>query len=233
MRLDTVQQASPGFDKAWIMNIDKPTQIVKCMFNPKEYTFAKSNSWGKGDEAGAQKNAPSITFSGGEGATLKLQLFFDTYHQSTGGGNVQDVRDLTNGLWSMMHIDETLTDPKSKHGRPPFVRFHWGSTWSFDAVIESISEQFTMFMPDGKPVRATVDVSFKQKSDDKILPWTNPTSGGVGGERMWMVKDGDTLARIAHVTLGDSSQWRKIADMNSIKNIRRLTPGQALVIPVV
>jgi nucleoid-associated protein YgaU len=113
------------------------------------------------------------------------------------------------------------------------VKFFWGSTWSFDGVIESISEQFTMFMPDGKPVRATVDVSFKQKSDDQMLPWTNPTSGGVGGERMWMVKDGDTLARIAHVTLGDSTQWRKIADMNNIKNIRRLTPGQALVIPVV
>jgi nucleoid-associated protein YgaU len=222
-----------SLNKARIINLDGTTPNVECMFNPKEYTFAKSNSWGKGDESGPQKNAGEITFSGGEGATLKLQLFFDTYHQAKGGGSVEDVRNYTNGLWMLMKVDDKLKDPKSKHGRPPFVKFFWGSTWSFDGVIESISEQFTMFMPDGKPVRATVDVSFKQKSDDQMLPWTNPTSGGIGGERMWTIKDGDTLARIAHVTLGDSSQWRKIADINNIKNIRRLTPGQALVIPVV
>ncbi len=220
-------------EHAIIMNLDKTTPDVTCMFNPKEFTFAKSNSWGKGDEPGAQKNAGEITFSGGEAATLKLQLFFDTYHLAKGGGKAEDVRNYTKGLWEMMKIDPSLKDPKSKHGRPPFVKFFWGNTRSFDGVIESISQQFTMFMSDGTPVRATVDLSMKQKNDEDMLPWTNPTSGGIGGERMWTIKDGDTLARIAHLTLGDSSQWRKIADMNNIKNIRRLTPGQALVIPVV
>jgi hypothetical protein len=59
-----------SLNKARIINLDGTTPNVECMFNPKEYTFAKSNSWGKGDESGPQKNAGEITFSGGEGATL-------------------------------------------------------------------------------------------------------------------------------------------------------------------
>jgi nucleoid-associated protein YgaU len=213
---------------AYILNLENQAHI-EFMFNPKDFTYAKSNSWGGKDDAGAQKNAPELTFTGGESATLKIQLFFDTYHKAT-NGKAEDVRNYTSKLWDLMKVGPK--EGKSQHGRPPFVKFFWGSHHSFAGVIESISEQFTMFMPDGTPVRATVDVGFKQKGDDDQMAWTNPTSGGKGGERMWIVKDGDTLARIAYVTLGDSSHWRKIADTNDIKSIRRLSPGQSLVIPV-
>jgi hypothetical protein len=130
-----------------------------------------------------------------------------------------------------MMVDETLQDPKSMKGRPPKVRFQWGASWSFDAVIASISQKFTLFLPDGTPVRATLDVAFQQIQDEKLFPKQNPTSGGVGGERFWTVGDGDTLAWIAYKEYGDANRWRLIADANRLRQVRRLMPGIVLVIP--
>lgn len=210
--------------KASIMNLDKSGAPIKCMFNPKEYTFSKQNTWSQGKSGGA--NVPQLEFGGGQPATLQIQLFFDTY--DTG----KDVRsEYTDSIWELMLIDASLEDPKSTKGRPPKVRFQWGTSWSFDAVITSISQKFTLFLADGTPVRATLDVSFQQIKDEKLFPSQNPTSGGEGGERMWTVSSGDTLAWIAYKEYGDSTKWRLIADANKLTRVRRLTPGTVLVIP--
>lgn len=212
--------------KAAIINLDKGGPPIACMFNPKEYTFAKQNSWNKANKTG--ENVSDLKFSSGGSTKLTLQLFFDTY------ADKKDVRkEHTSAIWELMMVDESLRDfaPRNGKGRPPMVRFQWGNTWSFDAVITSISQKFTLFLADGKPVRATLDVSFEQIKDEKLYPRQNPTSGGVGGERAWTVRDGDTLAWIAYDQYGDASQWRRIADANRLNRVRRLTPGLVLVIP--
>src|SRR5207245_1332869 len=70
--------------KAQIINIDRGGEIIECMFNPKEYSMAKKNNWGapkSGGGAGSNTgtNLPRQQYSGGQPATLTMQLFFDTY----------------------------------------------------------------------------------------------------------------------------------------------------------
>jgi len=211
--------------KAAIVNRDKPGSIpIRCMFNPSEYTFSKQNSWSMGKTKG--NDMPQLEFSSGKPATLKLQLFFDTYDTQ------QDVREVyTDAIWELMIVDPELTDAKNQKGRPPKVSFIWGKTWSFDAVITSISQKFTLFLDTGTPVRATLDVTFQQIHDTRQLRPQNPTSGGTGGERVWTVNAGDTLAWIAYKEYGNPNQWRIIAAANQLTNVRRLTPGITLVIP--
>lgn len=214
--------------KAVILNVDSGER-VECLFNPKEYTFAKANNWESKKVTGG--NVPQLTFSGGQPATLQMELFFDTYAEAT-NGQAEDVRkEYTDKIWSLMMVDEKLKDKKNKKGRPPKVRFQWGSAWSFNAVIASISQKFTLFLPDGTPVRATLTVSFQQVKDEAALAPQNPTSGGVGGDRAWLVADGDTLAWIAYKEYGDTSRWRLIADANRLASVRQLEPGTMLVIP--
>lgn len=211
--------------KAIIINIDKPVSIpVKCMFNPKEYSLNKSNRWFQGQAAG--RNVPQTEFISGEAATMSMQLFFDTYDSGL------DVRDLyTRHLWNMMMVDQTLRDPRTMKARPPRVRFIWGKSWSFDAVITSMKQQFTLFTDMGFPVRAMVDITFQQIKDPGSARMQNPTSGGEGGERVYVVTAGDTLAWIAFKEYGDSTKWRLIADANKLTNLRKLAPGTVLVIP--
>jgi hypothetical protein len=104
-------------EKAKIINLDSGEEIG-CLFNPNEYTFSKTNTWSKGEVKG--KNVPQLEFGGGDSMTMKIQLFFDTYH--TGG----DVRKTTNRIWKLMNINESLKDMTSIKGRPPMVEFQWG-----------------------------------------------------------------------------------------------------------
>jgi nucleoid-associated protein YgaU len=216
---------------------------VECMFNPKEYSFSKQNSWTA--KASKGSNISRSEFGSGQPATLQMQLFFDTYSNiksgSSDGGTPRDVRKAyTSKIWEMMKVDPALGPigggrggggAKHKKGRPPIVGFQWGSMWSFKAVITNLRERFTLFLPDGTPVRSTLDVTFQQVQDQGDYPPTNPTSGGVGGERVWRVCEGDTLAWIAYKEYGDSSLWRLIADANKLTRVRQLTPGMLLEIP--
>lgn len=211
---------------------------VECMFNPKEYTFSKQNTWTSKERKGS--NLARFDFGSGQPTTLQMQLFFDTYSNikngSEEGGTPKDVRKaFTEAIWGMLKVDSHLPDlsgsAKHNKGRPPVVIFQWGSTWTFKAVITSIKERFTLFLADGTPVRSTLDVTFQQIQDKQDLPPTNPTSGGVGGERVWTVNEGDTLAWIAYKEYGDPNLWRSIADANKLTRVRQLIPGMTLEIP--
>ncbi len=222
--------SAAGLAKATIIKLNKhnrPDQSVsaKVMFNPKELVFSKQNTWKQGQSP--HTNNPEFDFGGGGAATLTLQLFFDTYAER------KDVRrEYADKIYNLMMVDEELIDPKTGKGRPPAVRFQWGQNIGFDAVITSIRQHFTMFLPDdGTPVRAVLDITFSQIRDSLFYPNQNPTSGGVGGERVHTVKEGDTLTWIAFSEYNDATQWRRIADANRMSEVRRLTPGTKLVIP--
>lgn len=208
-------------EKAKIVNLDT-NEEVKCLFNPNEYTFSKKNTWTSKQVKG--QNVPSLEFGGGDSMTLSMQLFFDTY--TTGG----DVRTTTNKIWKLMNINSNLTDMTSTKGRPPMVEFQWGSTWSFKAVITSISQNFTLFRDNGIPVRATLNVDFKQAKEEGKYPGQNPTTKGSPGYKRRVVREGETIDWIAFDEYGDSAMWRHIADVNNLNDPLMLKPGQVLAI---
>ena len=182
--------------KATITRVDEPGTSIECMFNPKEYTFTKQNSWQPAKTKGT--NVPPLEFTSGNPATLQLQLMFDTY--DTGA----DVRsEYTDKIFELTHVDPKLINKKSKKGRPPIVRFHWGSAWLFEAVITNLTQKFTLFTETGTPVRAILDVTFSQVKDAKLFPPQNPTSGGPGG--------GQSLDRAG----------RRFAAMDRLARVRR------------
>ncbi len=202
---------------------------VVVMFNPKELTFSKTNSWKQDDSP--KNNLPATEFTSGGARSLKMQLYFDTFKNSE-DGKAKDVRlNYTDKLCAMMDVDPAWTDKKNKKGRPPNVGFQWGKWVVFDAVIASISQRFTLFSQEDTPVRAVLDVTFTEIKDKTYKPNQNPTSGGMGGERVWIVREGDTLPWIAFAEYNDPNGWRAIADANLLTQVRRLTPGMTLVIP--
>lgn len=215
-------------EQAVIKNIATGEEI-KCFFNPKEYTLSKQNKWEEKTAKG--EKVPHMEFGGGGPISLKLQLLFDCNEHHPGWADVKDVRTYTRGLWRLMEVDPKKKNNATKKGAPPHCHFAWGQTWAFEAVIESISEKFTLFRSDGTPVRAIVDVSFKQIKDESKFPGQNPTSGGSPGDRLHTVLEGETLSGIAYAVYRDATAWRQIADANDIDDPRRLRPGTQLLVP--
>jgi hypothetical protein len=220
--------------KATIWNEDKspPAKVVDCLFNPTEYTFSKRNVWGDGPAAGGEM--PMASFVSGGAMTLDLELLFDTLTLAPDGGDTgppHDVREYTDKVLDLMRVDpSTVDNNKQTPGRPPRVSFRWGRFWSNRSVLTSVSQRFTLFWEDGRPIRASLSVSFQQVDSGTSYPPQNPTSQG-HAQRLRLVGPGETIDSIAFGEFGDVSKWRLIADYNRLADPLHLRVGQRLAIP--
>ncbi len=215
--------ASGELTKASLTNLDKSgAQPIEFMFNPTQYSISKSNSWSAQPVVGS--NVPRQEFTSGGAVSLSLELFFDTFESG------EDVRDYTNKVFELTLISSGPKPQGEDVGRPPIVMFSWGKNFNFPAVIKSVSIQFIMFLPDGTPVRAKMSLTLEEAEDENEKGAQNPTTQGVIGNRVYIVKPGDTLDNIAYREYEDPNAWRHLADLNNLDNPKDLKPGQVLAI---
>jgi nucleoid-associated protein YgaU len=194
--------------------------MIHVMFNPNEFNITKSNLWF--DQQTIGQNQPRTVFVSGQPATMTIRLFFDTYEQK------MDVRYYTDKIAKLMEIGPREEGERSKK-RPPKVIFGWGLIQTFPAVITSVNQRFTLFLPTGTPVRAWMDVSLREFGSDS-LPGQNPDSAGAGGRGTHLVAAGETLDVIAFQELGDTRLWRRLAEVNGITDPLNLAPGSVLAV---
>jgi hypothetical protein len=176
------------------------------------------------EERKNRSDVPGFEFEKAGPQTLKLDLVFDTYESG------EDVSLKTNQLWKLMESKTRREGNRNRKVPPPEVAFEWG-VFRFVAVITNMTQKFTLFKPDGTPVRARVEVTFTQHKDLEDYPNQNPTSGGGDIERVWRVIAGDRIDTIAYAVYGDATRWRAIAEYNRLRNPLTLRAGQQLIIP--
>ncbi len=195
---------------------------VECMFNPFEYSVSKTNTYE--EKPKNQGDVPQAEFKKAGSQTLRLNLVFDSYEAGT------DISKTTTILWQFMETKTKSGTSQNQKVSPPQAAFDWG-VFKFVAFITNMTQRFTLFLPDGTPVRAKVDVTFTQYVDTKDYKYQNPTSGGGPIERVWRVISGDRLDNIAAAVYHDATKWRLIADQNHVENPLVLKPGTLLTIP--
>lgn len=219
--------------KAKILVFNRKTKSktgeIPCQFNPESFAINKSASWGtpsatatdsKNNHPQPKLNAPELVFSGGQGATFSLKLFFDTTNNGNG-----DVRGYTNQLLKL-----TLITGKDTNS-PPLVRFSWGAILSFYAVVKKVEVSYILFTQAGVPVRARATVDCEQAYDeDGAKGGQNPTSL-TNPRKTHVVEEGDRIDYIAFKEYGQAGMWRRLAEANNLENPLILRPGQILVVP--
>jgi len=202
---------------------DKDNISIDCMFNPSEYTLAKTNTYK--EQARNQGDVPSFEFEKAGPQTLTLKLVFDSGH------GFESVAPKTEKLWKLMESKTREEAGSTEKVPPPEVAFEWGA-FRFLAVITKMSQKFVYFDKEGTPLIAEVDVTFTQHKDTNDYPNQNPTSGGGDIERVWRVVAGDRLDTISFAVYGDATRWRSIAEYNQLHDPLALNAGQQLVIPM-
>jgi nucleoid-associated protein YgaU len=195
------------------MEVDEDREI-SCEFNPTEVTVDKSVTYAEQDIPGL--DAPIQQFVSGDAETLSIELFFDTYEDG------EDVREQTDEIHRLLMIDG------DRHA-PPVVKFAWGRI-SFTSLVESANTTYTMFASDGTPVRARIDVTFREYTPPEEQLQGEPRHSA-DRKSVHRVTQGETLPSIANETYGSPTKWREIAAANDIVNPRRLEPGTELEIP--
>lgn len=192
---------------------------VEFLFNPNKFTISHSLRWNPGKQVGV--GLPEMDFVHGEGRTLSMELFVDTYESG------KDARDFIKELEVFTEPDPRNVGEDAKPD-PPKIRFGWGQVKLFAAVIKSLNITYTLFHDDGRPARATVSLSLQEVKDP--LGPQNPTSGGEPGRRSHLVLPGETLDLIAYHELGDARHWRHLAEINDLTNPLAIRPGQRLIV---
>jgi hypothetical protein len=207
-----------ALEKALVQALDEKgnpkSEPVKVLFNPAEYSIEKSNQFSNTAVPGLQ--APVTTFVSGNAQTLTMDLFFDSYEKG------EDVRKYTGKITSLLDIDRGI------HA-PPVCKFMWGKL-EFKAVLERVTQRFTMFMETGIPVRATLNVTFKEyKTISEQLQ--SPPRQSADRTKRSIIRQGDSLWLIADREYGDPGLWRVIAEANNIDQPAKLETGKEIIVP--
>lgn len=223
-------------------------KTITALFNPSQLRYDNRAEWRAAGTV-AQSVAGGfqrMEFQSTPPATLTVDLFFDTYEgpPTTGSGTLLGslgaalVPDnpFSSGTPSFVDVQQyteqvvNLANVQSELHRPPVCRLQWGKTVLFEGVLTQLQQDFTFFMPDGTPVRATLSCTFMAyRTFDQAVTDVELHSADVAKRRI--VRRGDYLWNIADDEYSDGTQWRAIATENGLDNPRALTPGQALVIP--
>ena len=121
-------------------------RIVAVQFFLETFKFQKKNNFAETPIPGAK---PVLQFINSELSVLTMTLYFDSRDAGI------DVRGLTENVLSLMDVDQTL------HA-PPILIFKWKAV-EFECVLESAAQKFLSSFPDGRPSRAKMDISLKEK----------------------------------------------------------------------
>lgn len=192
-------------------------------FNPTEYTLSKGAQIAEIAIPGL--DSPLLQFVAGQNEKLTLDLFFDSTDKGGMGADAVSVEDQTRSFYQLVKIQ-----PKTH--APPRIVFHWGSGLNFRAIVESISQKFTLFNPHGIPLRATLTVTFREyKTLEEQVKELNLQSSD--HTKRYVVVAGDTLASIATREYGTPTAWRVVANSNfdRISDLKRLPIGLELQLP--
>lgn len=118
--------------------------------------------------------------------------------------------------------------------QPAPLTFQWGPPmvgFMYECKISQCSVKYTRFSAIGIPLRAEVGMTLIETPSIWGSMPTNPTSGGLPGRRGHVVAEGENLQSIATETYGRPGLWRRIAEVNNIKDPTRIRPGTMIYLP--
>lgn len=197
---------------------------IPVLFNPEEYSLKRDINYAQAAVPGL--SAPILQFVNGNMQTLDMELLLDTHEAHRSGGATvaagSDVRTLTRKITDLMNIDP------GTHA-PPVLLFTWASL-TFTCVLARATQQFVLFLPDGTPVRARLQVTFNEfrNADLEAKEVKRETADY---SKLHVVRQGETLASIAASVYGDPVQWRPIAIRNGVDIPAAVAVGDQLVVP--
>jgi hypothetical protein len=211
------------------------TENLKVQYNPTELSFNKAVQLADINIPGL--DAPILQYVRGQTETLTLDLFFDSTEDGM-GARATSVTKIADKFYQLV---KTLP---SRHA-PPICTFVWNSNFpgadvspqfgghrrrSFRCIVESVRHKYTLFNPDGVPLRATITVSLREyRPLARQLAELNLNSPD--RTQFHVLEEGENLALIASRQYYAPGDWRLIADANQMEDPRRLRPGMFLRLP--
>lgn len=161
---------------------------------------------------------------------LKMEFYILTYSgaklKSTGEFEDEKIEDARE---KVSEVKKLLEEVGELH-RQPVCKVQWGEEM-FCGILSNLDYRYTMFVPDGTPVRASFKATFFEPIDVDSAMQNDNTPQSPDRSKYRMVYERTQLYQMAYQEYDDPTQWRIIAEANGIDNPLDLQPGRMLVLP--
>lgn len=161
----------PTLQKAKLICVDGSDDI-EFMFNPKELKFSRSMSLEQAEGAHTDEGDNKTSFKHPNPYSLSISnIMLDTYEAGTS---------VLTHISKFTQAVEFSEKGEGKSKRPPIYIFTWGNQKYLRCFVEKLDFDLTLFLPDGTPVRAVVNLSLKQVDSPTARPSQgspNPSQG--------------------------------------------------------
>lgn len=204
-----------------------PVDKLSLWINPEKYTRTYTICYNDRSPPGSNGGSPDFNKIPSE--RLKLELVFD----GTGvvptvlpgivpfaeDGISTQIKKFTNLVFT---YDGRIHSPK-------YLRLVWASLVFYCRLTE-LALTYTLFKPDGTPLRARGDATFLQFTSEKIKALL-ARNQSADVTHVLTVKAGDTLPLMCFQVYGDSGRYPAVAAANGLTDFRDLRVGAQLVFP--
>jgi LysM repeat protein len=192
----------------------------EAMINPSGYSvasaieYAQNKTLGPGIEKKFSKSiADKVTFK---------ELVLDGTG-IVGGPAITSVKD------QIALLRKVSYNYQGSDHEPPVVEISWGPLL-FKARVESLNIDYTLFKPNGDPLRAKIKLGLvAYKSTEESLREASLESPDL--THLVEVKAGDTLPLLCYQIYKNPAHYMAVARINNLQQFRKLQPGQVLRFP--
>lgn len=158
------------------------------------------------------------------------KLDFSTVFDGTGVVPVPSSLKLPSEVEDQLNaLNDVVYTYNGKQHEPNVVQVLWGRL-AFYGRLTSFNIEYTLFRPNGAPLRAKADMSFQgYKNPQESALEANKSSPDLS--HSVVVTEGDTLPLLCHRIYGDSRYYIDVARFNGLHAFRALKPGLTLHFP--
>ncbi|MCH2233064.1 MAG: LysM peptidoglycan-binding domain-containing protein [Crocinitomicaceae bacterium] len=212
-----------GLEKLSITAYSDSTYLSEVDFcivqiNPASYKHSHKVNYDSKVPIGA--SGAELEFQGIPPETVSFKIYFDGTGIVDEQKNIQDLIDI---------FKEVCFKYQDEIHQPNYLIISWG-TLVFKCKLTSLELNYTLFKPDGTPLRAEAEVSFEEALDAlEISKDADNKSPDLTHEIL--IKAGDNLPQICFNVYGDSSYYLDVAKYNGLTNFRNLKPGTVIHLP--
>jgi hypothetical protein len=207
---------------------DFKTPIDKMGFelpvNPENFSQSFKLSQDESQGQGSEGTAPSYTRTDPE--ELKFQFIFDgtgTIEGYKAPGNEESVKD------QLKLFMDVAYNMKGETHRPHYLLVLWGQV-KFQCQLSNLDLNYTLFEPNGDPLRVKVNATFKKYvSQKERVQREKKKSPDLTHIRL--VKAGDRLDWITQKIYNDPKYTMQVAKANGLTTFRKLKVGAEIILP--
>ncbi|WP_162996670.1 hypothetical protein [Mucilaginibacter celer] len=190
------------------------------MINPDSIKRQKTIQYN--EQQAQDTSSPSQKYKSTPADTMSFEIVIDCT------GIVDATR--TNMDTEIQALEKIIYVYNGKIHRPNFVKVQWGSNLTFKGVLTSFDISYTLFRPDGSPLRAKLSLSFSN--------YVSPQQVGIDDQEespdvthLVTVTEGLSLPQLCQQVWNDDTYYVQVARFNNLNKFRNLKGIEKLIFP--